>query len=208
MKSIQISFLSLVLTLLIQSCSTSTKITAQWTDKNYQKGNVSRVLILGITPRETIRRVYEIDLAERLEAIGVEGSPSSEVFPSKMKLDTNTFRLHFKNEGYDVVITSQLVSADKEQHYQQGYGYSPYPYNRGFYGYYGSAYDMAYSPGYSYSTTTLKIETKMYDTKTEQIIWAGISDTFNPSDDVDAIRSLNRKLVYEWDKAGFFKSKK
>ena len=187
------------------SCNTSTKITAHWADKEYEKGKIDKVLILGITGREAVRRTFEHDMVERLEYIGVTCLASTDVFPVDQKLDSNTFRLHFKNDEFDVVITSQLVASDKQQHYQSGsYGYGAYGGNRGFYGNYGSAYDSYYSPGYSYTTTTLKIETKVYDTKTEQMIWTAISDTFDPSDETDAIKSLNRKIVYELDKQGYF----
>lgn len=211
MKS-KLNFLfgSLVIFVLL-SCNTSTKITAHWADKNYEKGKISKVLILGITASEAVRRTFEHDMIERLEYIGVDGIASSDIFPMDQKLDSNTFRLHFNNEGFDVVITSKLVSSDKEQNYQAGssYGaYGAYGGHRGFYGNYGSAYDSYYSPGYSYTTTTLKIETKVYDTKTEQMIWTAISDTFDPSDETDAIKSLNRKLVYELEKQGYFAKKK
>ena len=209
MKKTIAYFAGLFSILILYSCNTSTKITAHWADKEYEKGKIDKVLILGITPREAVRRTFEHDMSERLEYIGVTGLASSDIFPMNEKLDSNTFRLHFNTDQFDAVITSQLVSSDKDQHYQSGsYGYGAYGGYRGFYGNYGSAYDSYYSPGYSYTTTTVKIETKVYDTKTEQMIWTAISDTFDPADETDAIKSLNRKLVYELNKQGYFISKK
>ena len=175
--------------LIILSCGTSTKITAHWGDKQYEKGKIKKVLVLGITKREAVRRIFEEDMVKKLDFYGVEGTASSDIFPMSEKLDTTAFRLHFKNEGFDAVITSQLVSADKEQRYEPGYTYAPYG---GFHGYYGSAYNYMYSPGYTYTTTTLKVETNLYDTRTEKMIWTALSETFQPSDEVDAVRSLNR----------------
>lgn len=195
----------LVMLGLLLSCATSTKITAFWHDKNYAKGKIEKILILGISKRPAIRSSYEEDMQKKLDYYGVEGVPSYEIFPGDEKLDTNTFRLHFKNEGFDAVITAQLVSADKETRYEPGYGYAGY---NGFYGYYGSAYNYMYSPGYSYTTTTLKIETNMYDAKTEKLIWSGISETFAPSDEMDAIRSLNQRITLELNKQGYFKPSK
>ncbi len=187
------------------ACGTSTKLTAHWGDKEYEKGTIKRVLILGITKRESIRRIFEEDMVEKLEYYGIEGSPSSELFPIGEKLDTTSFRLHFKNEGFDAVLTSQLVSSDKETRYEPGYGYSGYSgYNRGFYGNYGYSYNNMYSPGYSYTTTTIKIETHLYDTKTEKLIWSGISETFDPNNEMDAIRSLNKTLSSVLNKQGYF----
>ena len=190
----------------LSSCSTSTKLSVFWSDKNYEKGKIDKVLILGITKREAIRRTYEEDMALRLAKYNIEGVSSAELFPMGEKLDTNTFRLHFADGGYDVVITSQLVAADKNQRYESGYSYTPSPYARGgFGGYYGSSYG---SPGYVITTTTLKIETHVYDTKTEALIWSGISDTFDPSNEHDAITSLNKALIYHLNKQGYFVKKK
>ena len=207
MKNVSISLFVLYIFLLI-GCSTSTKITAAWTDKEYEKGKIRSIMVMGIAKREAVRRIFEEDMVERFEYIGVTCLASSQIFPKDVKLDTNTYRLHFSNSGIDAVLTSKLVSADKSQTYVQGSSYyGGYPRHGGFYGYYGSSYDYMYSPGYTITSTTLKIETNLYDTKTEQLIWTAISDTFDPTNETDAIKSLNKKLVDELYKAGFFYKK-
>ena len=188
---------------LLTSCNTSTKITAAWTDKEFEKGNIKSVMVMGITKRVAVRMLFEEDMTDRLEYIGVTSLPSSQIFPMEEKLDSTTFRLHFSNSNIDAVLTSKLVSSETNQSYQPGTSY----YGGGYYGYYGSSYNNMYSPGYTISTTTLKIETNLYDTKTEKLIWSGISDTFDPSDETDAIHSLNRKLVDHLYKEGFFYKK-
>jgi hypothetical protein len=55
-----------------------------------------------------------------------------------------------------------------------GYGY-------GYYGYYGRAYDTIYTPGYITEDTIVKLETTVYDSKTEKMVWAGGTRSFNPS---------------------------
>lgn len=202
MKKISIPILStLILGVILYSCGTSTKITAFWSEKNYDKGHVKKVLIMGIAKREAVRRSFEEDMVKKLEFYGVEGIPSSEVFPFDVKLDTNSFRLHFKNDGFDALLTSQLVSADKDVRYESG---SAYYGHRGMYGYYGSSWDNMYSPGYAYTTTTIKIETNLYDAKSEKLIWSAISETFDPIDEIDIIRSLNQRISSELNKQGFF----
>jgi len=198
-------FVSIASIILLSSCSTSTKLSVFWSDKNYEKGKIDKVLILGITKREAVRRTYEEDMVMRLAKFNIEGVSSADLFPIDQKLDTNAFRLHFANSGFDIVITSQLVSADKNQRYEPGYSYTPSPYSRGFHGYYGSSYG---STGYVITTTTLKIETHVYDTKTEGLIWSGISDTFDPSNEMDAIKSLNKALIYHLSKQGYFVKKR
>lgn len=202
------AILAICLASLLISCTTSTKLTAHWYNKEYEKGKVKKVLILGIAKRDGVRRLFEDDMVEKLAYYGVTGIQSYLVFPMDQKLDSTTFRLHFKNEEFDVVLTSQLVSADKEEHYEAGYNSGPYRgyggYGGGFYGYYGSSWNNMYSPGYTYTTTTIKIETNLYDTSTEKLVWSGMSETFNPNDEMDAIRSLNRTISHVLNEQGFF----
>lgn len=189
---------------LLISCTTTTKLTSHWYEKSYEKGNIKKLLILGISKREPVRRIFEEDMVKKLEYYQVEGYPSYQVFAMEQKLDTAAFRLHFMNQGFDAVITSQLVAADKEVHQDPGMAYGGYGYRGGFYGYYGSSYDYMYSPASTYTTTTLRIETNLYDVKTEKLIWSGLSETFNPNDEADAIRSLNHTITLELNKQGYF----
>jgi len=205
MKNIGLSLLVLYI-FLLTSCSTSTKITAAWTNKEFEKGKIKTLMVMGITKRVAVRMLFEEDMTDRMEYIGVTCMPSSQIFPMEEKLDSTTFRLHFSNSNIDAVLTSKMVSSEKNQSYQPGTSYNSYP-RGGYYGYYGSSYNNMYSPGYVITTTTVKIETNLYDTKTEKLIWSGISDTFDPTDETDAIRSLNKKLVDHLYKEGFFQKK-
>ena len=207
MKNTGLSLLVLYI-FLLTSCNTSTKITAAWTNKEFEKGNIKSVMVMGITKRVAVRMLFEEDMTERMEYIGVTCLPSSQIFPMEEKLDSTTFRLHFSNSNIDAVLTSKMVSSETNQSYQPGTSYYGGGYPRGgYYGYYGSSYNNMYSPGYTITTTTVKIETNLYDTKTEKLIWSGISDTFDPTDESDAIKSLNSKLVDHLYKEGFFKAK-
>lgn len=202
-----ITLLTLVLLIgatVLESCTTKTRITAHWVNEEYNKSDMKRILLLGITDREAIRRLFENDLAKRLDEIGADAVPSSEVFGATL-LDTATFRLNFRPDEYDAVLTSRLVRVDKEVHYEPGYSYaSPYPYNRGYYGYYGRSYAQVYSPGYISTSTTIQIETNIYNSKTRELIWTGVSETFSPSDEKDAILSLNYAIVGKLTKLGYF----
>ena len=64
-----------------------------------------------------------------------------------------------------------------------------------FHGFYRSRYS---DPGYSSTTTTVRLETNLYDVKTEKLIWSGKSDTWskNSKDKIinDVIKAVIKNL--------------
>src|SRR5262249_46007629 len=105
----------------------------------------------------------------------------------------------------DAVVVSRLLKVNKSVTYVPGQAYyMPYPYYRTFYGYYSTIYPIVYSPGYEREDTTVRIETNLY-AATEpdgELIWTGISDTFNPSSAHKVIDGLVKIVVKELEKEG------
>jgi len=68
-----------------------------------------------------------------------------------------------------------------------------------FYGYYGAVYPAVYSPDYLREDTTVRVETNVYAvTPGEgQLVWTGVSDTFNPSSADKVIDALSKLIVKE-----------
>ena len=75
----------------------------------------------------------------------------------------------FKN---DAVLITHLIGKEEKETFVRGGGY---------YGYYHSRYMGSYShdPGYSNTSKTVRLETNLYDVKTEQLIWSGQSKTIS-----------------------------
>ena len=72
------------------------------------------------------------------------------------------------------------------------------PRYRSFYGgYYGAGWGSAYSPGYLRTDTIYSIETLVYDLKQGKLVWAGQSDTDNPSKVETEIKEIIDEMVKE-----------
>jgi hypothetical protein len=84
----------------------------------------------------------------------------------------------------------------------------PYPYYNSFYGYYGAIYPRVYSPDYLREDRTVRVETSLYGTTTPQgdLVWTGISETFNPDPKKmdKAIGAVVQVVVQELKKEGIF----
>jgi len=196
------------MTLILISCSSSTKVEKYWEEPEFEKGQFDKILVVGFHPKTWGRKAFEFTMKEELQKLGLTALASIEVFGEGEEISEETFRKHFTSEDIDAIIVSRLISAEEKQ--KNVYNYSGYaiPYAGfygGFYGYYFSTYSIVYSPGYSIKETQINIETNVYETKNSKLIWGGISETFDPKDALDLIRQSSKSIVRELDYDGLFK---
>ena len=175
-------FLLLTAPLLLYSCA-STSLTSTWHDQSYAGNNSLRdVLVIAVTEEETSRRLYEDGFVTKLGESGVRGIPSyslqvSDIEPTKQAVQT---AVAMADARY-VLITRHL-STDKKQHYSPPEPIYVDPYYSSMHRYYPLAYrEVRYRPGYTYTVTTVSIESNLYDAQTEKLIWSAQSKSVDPN---------------------------
>jgi len=197
-----------LLSLVIASCGASTEIVGDWSDSNYKKGNIDKLLVLGIVNKDKplLRRRVEDGLKNAFEKHGIEAIPSMDIMPYDETIDSTTFDKYFKDLNFDAVITVRVVGLEKDRNYKAGYAYVV-PYNNyyGFYGYYYAAVSYANTSGYLSKSVTVVIENNLYDAKNKKLIWSGISETIDPDKASDVINSVGSALVDKLSSEGFIK---
>jgi hypothetical protein len=201
-------FLTIIVTTLISCSSTKTDIIGEWQDDTYQKGNIQKVLVLGIVNKEKplLRRNFEDGMARAFRDGGINATPSMDVMPYDVAIDSTTFEKYFKELGLDAVVVSRLVAVDAERDYKAGYLYTiPYNSYYGFYGYYYAGVSMANSAGYLSQSVVVVLETNIYETTNKKLIWSGVSETVEPDKASDVINSFSQELVSRLKSKGFFK---
>ena len=201
--------LSVSFFVIIYSCSgVKTEIMSQWQEDNYQKGSIDNVLILGISSKDKplLRKKFENGIAKAFMDEGLSAAPSVDYIPSDQTIDSTTFEKYFKDLNVDAVIVSRLVGINESRDYKSGYLYS-IPFNNyyGFYGYYYAGVQYANSSGYLSKNVVVVLETNIYDTKDEKLIWSGISETVDPDKASDVINSFGKELVSQLKREGYFK---
>jgi hypothetical protein len=87
--------------------------------------------------------------------------------------------------GYDGVLVTRILDVQRETVYH------PPTYYHDFYGYWGSYGPYVSSPGWVTETTTLVIETTLFDAATARVVYSVVSKTFEP----DSRRELIDELV-------------
>ncbi len=166
----------------LSSCATTSLINT-WHDKSYSGNNSLRdVLVIAVTEEETSRRLYEDGFVAKLAESGVRGIPSyslqiSDIEPTKQAVQSAVAMA----DARFVLITRHL-GTDKKQHYSPPQPIYVDPYYSMMYRYYPMAYrEVRYSPGYSYTVTTVSIESNLYDAQTEKLIWSAQSKSVDPN---------------------------
>ena len=168
---------------LIISCA-GTDVTQKQVDDAYKEKPVSDILVIAITGNEHNRRSFEKKFVAHLKSVGVDAVASEESIPMPPDLDLKKETILNAVNQYenDAVIITQLIGKEARDVYNRGgvtrMGYFSYSRN----------------PGYSITSTTVRLETNLYDAKTGKLIWSGMSKTLS-KDSTDHIMNDVIKAV-------------
>lgn len=213
---------------LLASCSTRTKTTidVSWKDQTYDTAQIKKILIIGLSKDEVVRLAFEDGMQKQLQKRGVNAVIELDDHGKAVRSNSKTFDHYFRSQGIDIVLVSRLVSVDDEATYIPGRvdyissdnyfgrsfgydGFNGYGYGYGYYGdfyqYYYPTYRSVYRPGYLKHTTVVRVETNIYETKKNNLVWSAVSKTFDPSNTTDTLKSLNEAISSQLVEDGFFK---
>ena len=116
----------------------------------------------------------------------------------KVAIHINTPGKVIKDNGIDAVLITRVTGTEQNVHYSGG--------SMGYPGYYGGMYSYYYgaysSPGYVTTSTTVRLETNVYAVSTEKLTWAGITETFSPSNLEREVQELAGVLIKSMSQSG------
>jgi hypothetical protein len=186
----------------------SSKLVMSWKNPNYSAGRkFQRVLALGLSDKTGIRADFEDALAAQLAETGLETIPGNTILlrPEGTQFNLNYLKTQIRENKIDAVVVSRLINDEKTVTYIPGTAYvAPFPYYNTFYGYYGAVYPMVYSPDYLREDRKVRIETNFYVISSQEgeLVWTGVTDTFNPSKPHKAINGLVKLVVKQMQADG------
>jgi hypothetical protein len=177
--------------LFIISCS-GTELTVKQADDVYHGKPVSDILVIAITGNEHNRRVFEQKFVAHLKSVGVDAISSEEVIPMPpdLKMEIEVILNTVDQYENDAVIITHLIDKEIKDTYTRG-GTG----DRGFHGFYLSRYSYAYDPGYSSTSTTLRLETNLYHVKTDKLIWKGESRSWGKDSENQIIDDVIKAVI-------------
>ena len=181
---------------LIISCA-GTELTHKQVNEAYKGKPVSDILVIAITGNEDSRRSFERKFVAQLKSAGVEAISSEEAIPMPADLELKKEAILAavkQNENDAVIITHLLGKEEKDVYTRGGSGH------RGFYGFYSRRHSIARDPGYASTSTTVRLETNLYEVKTEKLIWSGKSNTLSRDAKDQIINDVIKAVINDLQK--------
>ena len=185
--------------LLLSACGTTTHFTSTWADNQAQPVSTYGMQIATVffNSNESVRREGEDVMVNELARFGGNAIPSYRIV-SEDPSDRERAKAELEKAGIDAVISMRVVRSERVYNYSSDY-WTGSPYYGSLWGYWGHGWGSAYDPGYITSDLVVGVETLLYSLKDEKLLWAGMSETFDPDDVESAVKSIARKAVKKMD---------
>jgi hypothetical protein len=184
----------------------STSFNSTWRNPAATPGNFQgqKVAALVMSPDQAVRFGAEDALARELTARGAVGIPAYSLIPKELTKDKEKAKEFLEKAEVAGVVVMRVVGKDQQVTQTAGGMYWGGPAYATFWGggYYGYGWGAVYSPGYITTDTIVSVETLVYSLKQDKLVWAGQSETTNPSKVGPFISELVAKVAAEMKKEG------
>lgn len=154
--------------------STSTKIVESWKAPEAGPLRFNKVLALAILDNESTRSRAEDALKANLQ--GVQAVQGYKLFAAGELADRAAVEERLRQQGFDGVVALSLAATEQKVGWTSSHvpleAYAWYPTEQ-----------MAIE-------TTVMVEIKIYSLSEKKVVWAGISESFNPKDTEDLISRI------------------
>jgi hypothetical protein len=163
------------------------------------RAKLRNVIVVGLVKNPGARQSYEAQMVKALRAAGVKAEASHALLPIGEAPTREALERLVAERGFDGAVVGTLVDSRTEVRAVPPSGaYSS------FYGYYGWAYPMTYSPGYLETTKTVVVETRVFRTAGEgAAAFSATSESVDPASVRDVTEPLAQLVVDQLRKNGF-----
>ncbi|PTB31828.1 hypothetical protein [Photobacterium phosphoreum] len=182
---------------LLTACASS-NLTSSWVDKTYPNMPIKSSLVVAMSDNLRIRRIFEDDMVQDLQAKGVNAIASSQLFPNKLPSKSDIAGYIKKNNTQTVFVAKLVNIEEKNVNYpgsRLGYGYGGYNRGLSFNNYYNNSYSYIYDDSYTVSYEFVNVEFTLFDTKSHKPIWSTASESVDPTNMNDIIGELTHILI-------------
>ncbi len=164
----------------LTSCAASTQLTSSWVDPEAASRTHKKIVVVGVTPQGSMRRMFEDQFVNELRKRGIDAMASYTQVGETGKLDQAQAEAKLKELGADGVMVTRLVDQETvQEYYPPSYTTvaAPSAYYGGWYGYYSLGYSYMSSPGYVAENKIYRVETNFYDVANPKLLWSGLTET-------------------------------
>ncbi len=179
-----LSIVTLMLAVGIAGC-VNTTLQTDWKDPGF-RGSFRKVVVICLAKEMVVRNTLEDDLSAQFTVRGVGAVPSYTYFSALQGVTRDMVKAKVRETGADGVLLVRPIGKDTVQLSPPGENW-----------YYGSNW---YDQWESYSQAGLqgvtvdvyRVETSLYETTGDRIVWLAVSDTFEGGPWMNTIKEFAR----------------
>ena len=190
----------------VAAACASTSFVSSWRNPAAEPGSFKgqKVVALVMSKEQGVRFGAEDALARELTARGIVGIAAYSLIPKELVQDKEKAKEFLEKANVVGVVAMRVVGKDQQVTQSAGGMYWGGPAYATFWGggYYGYGWGGVYSPGYIQTDTIVTVEILVYSLKQDKLVWAGQSETTNPSKVGPFIQELTAKAAAEMKKQG------
>lgn len=200
-------FMVALLACSISACS-NTRMTTTWASPKPGGMSFNRPLVLFVSSDAAVRRYAEDRMASQIPG----AMQAYALIPEGMLKDPERVKEVIRKSGHDGVIIMRVVAVEQQI---PAVTYGGYPVRAfattvrprlaregNLWEYWVGAWGNVYDPGYYYVNQLVSMESSVYSVPTEDLLWAGLSQTINPSSIKSLINSAVDKTIDEMEEEG------
>lgn len=193
------------LALLAFSC-TNTMIKTAWHNPEVKALTYRKVLALAIADQATHRRVMEDTLVADIASVGqVQSVAAHSVLADADIKDEAKIKAAIAKVGADGLVVMRMVGSSQEKTYVKGQVFHAPVVHRTWWGYYRTVVPVSYTPGYYRTDEKVRLETMVFSVADEKLVWAGTSETMNPSSITELTREVAAAVVKDMGTRGLLR---
>jgi hypothetical protein len=182
-----------------------TNFVQRWKTTEGPPPTIHKILVWSLTDNYIIRQHFEDEMEIQLHKAGAEGIKSHMVMPPANETSEDEIIQRIRESPLDSVMVVRPIDKRqvREDTAEMVAYIPPMPYYYSFEPYWYYAYRTTYTPGYIKESTIVQIETNIYSTKSEKLLWSGVSDTILKDEMEKNAKSLAKALVKQLKKDQF-----
>ena len=178
---------TLLASLLLAACS-ATRLKTAWRDPGITQIDFQKVAAFVVAKDEALRRSGEQEVCAQIKrAVCV---PAYTLVPGTEIGDPAKVKAALEAAGVDGAVVIRLVGRRVKETYVPP---APTP----MWGFYGTAWPMAYDPGYVRKDDLVDVQTSIYAVPDGRLLWTGKSESTNPRDVRRTVAEIADAVVFQ-----------
>jgi len=191
-----------LLFILILSCSQSSQFTNLYVDEEYKNMQFKKVLVVGMAKEEWKRKVYENEFRTQLMKHDVQVIAAWQELPKGETISKETFEKYFSDKYIDAVFVIIAEGTTTKETTTSAGASNVYV---GFYGFYYSSAQFLNGPVTTSKESIVYMKTNIYETTQGTLIWSIDSQSYEPQNTGEVIKTVSINVVNELAKQGYIK---